>query len=115
MTGVDIGAGAVPGPFATERTDDARGVSLALLGELDLGSAPELDRQLREIERTSPERLTIDLSGLRFMDSTGLASIIEAQRLAEVNGHELVLRRPTSQVQRLFELTGVIDRLTFDG
>jgi anti-sigma B factor antagonist len=114
MTPVETGSTPVPGPFATERTSDGRGVSLALHGELDLGSAPELDRQLREIERTRPERLVIDLSGLRFMDSTGLASIVEAQRLAEADGRALVLRRPTNQVQRLFELTGIVDRFTFD-
>jgi anti-sigma B factor antagonist len=115
MTGVETGAAAVPGPFATERATNGRDVSLALHGELDLGSAPDLDRQLREIEGTSPERLVIDLSGLRFMDSTGLASIVEAQRVARVIGHELVLRHPTSQVRRLFELTGLTDRLRIDG
>jgi anti-sigma B factor antagonist len=114
MTPAETGAAAVPGPFTTQRSSDDRGVSLALFGELDLGSAPELDRQLREIELGGPERLVLDLSGLRFMDSTGLASIVQAQRLAQANGHELVLRHPTSQVQRLFELTGIIDRLTFD-
>jgi anti-sigma B factor antagonist len=114
MTRVEAGTAPVPGPFATRQSSDGRVVSLALSGELDLGSAPELDRELREIARTRPERLILDLSGLTFMDSTGLASIVEAKRLADADGHKLVLRRPTSQVQRLFELTGLTDRFTFD-
>jgi anti-anti-sigma factor len=114
MTQLETGAASVPGPFSAERTSDHHGVSLALYGELDLGSVAELDRQLDEIERTGPLRLVIDLSGLRFMDSTGLASIVQAQRRAQASGRELVLRRPTSQVRRLFELTGITGRLTID-
>jgi anti-anti-sigma factor len=48
------------------------------------------------------------------MDSTGLASIIRAQRDANSNGHDLALRRGSGQVQRLFELTGFGDRVTFE-
>jgi anti-sigma B factor antagonist len=114
MTQVETGAAAVPGPFSAQRTSEGSAVLLALYGELDLGSAPELDRQLQEIEHPDLHRLVIDLSGLRFMDSTGLASIMQAQRRAQASGHELVLRRPTSQVRRLFELTGVTERLTLD-
>jgi anti-sigma B factor antagonist len=114
MTRAEAGTTPVPGPFATRQTADGRVISLALSGELDLGSAPELDRELREIAQTNPERLILDLSGLSFMDSTGLASIVEAQRVAQADGHELVLRHPTRQVQRLFELTGLTDRFKFD-
>ncbi len=48
------------------------------------------------------------------MDSTGLGSIVPAHRFVESNRHTLVLRRGSRQVQRLFELTGIADRLTFE-
>ena len=48
------------------------------------------------------------------MDSTGLALMIKAQQSAEANGHRLAFRRGTSQVQRLFELSGVLERFTFE-
>jgi len=93
---------------------DAQGVVLVLTGELDLVSAPELDRQVRALGGASHGRLLIDLSGLEFMDSTGLASMIHAQRSAAANGHELSLRRGPDQVQRLLELTGLSGQFTFE-
>jgi anti-sigma B factor antagonist len=102
------------GRLSIRRTDDAQGIVLALDGELDLETTPELDGQLREVTDANPGRVLIDLRALDFMDSTGLGSIVRAQRLAESNGHRLTLRRGQHQVQRLFELTGVLERFTFE-
>jgi anti-sigma B factor antagonist len=96
------------------RIDDEHGVVLRLGGELDLASAPELERQLAEIQRHSAGRILIDLTNLEFMDSTGLALMIRAQQAAQANGRQLRLRRGSAQVQRLFELTAVLDRFTFE-
>jgi anti-sigma B factor antagonist len=92
----------------------ARDVAVKLVGELDLETAPGLDRQLARIDVTQVTRLLIDLSGVTFMDSTGVRSIVRAHHFAESNNHRLVLRRATHQVQRLFELTGIDERLTFE-
>jgi anti-sigma B factor antagonist len=105
---------ATPGSLTIRRFTDDRGVILQLGGELDLESAGELDRQLEEVAATSPGRLLIDLSDLEFMDSTGLAVMVRAQRSARDNGHSLSLRPGPTQVQRLFELTGVLDRFAFE-
>jgi anti-sigma B factor antagonist len=96
------------------RRSDAHGVVLALDGELDLASAPGLEQELREIEATGPDRILIDLRGLRFMDCTGLAVMLRAQQSAEANGHQLALRRGPNQVQRLFELTELLEHFTFE-
>lgn len=77
---------------------DARGVVVRLEGELDLETATELDRQLAAIDLSQVTRLLIDLGGVTFMDSTGLRSIVRAQRLADANGHALLLRRGSPQV-----------------
>jgi len=104
-----------PGNLEIQLKRDAQGTVLALAGELDLASVPELDRQLQALEGSIPgRRLLIDLGGLDFIDSTGLASMIRAQQSAHANGHRLALRRGQAQVQRLFELTGLIDRFTFE-
>jgi anti-anti-sigma factor len=104
----------IPSGLRIERLTDEQGVVLLLVGELDLESAPELDRQLRELEQTNPGRLLIDLAGLDFMDSSGLAVMVRAGRSARDNGHHLVLRPGPTQVQRLFELTGVLQRFVFE-
>lgn len=96
------------------RAGDDLGTVIQLAGELDLESAPQLERQLQELVAISPGRLLIDLSGLEFMDSSGLAVIVRAQRTARDHGHTLALRPGPSQVQRLFELTGLLERFTFE-
>jgi anti-anti-sigma factor len=101
------------GLLQVRRGRDEHGVVLELHGELDLGSAPELERQLAEAEAEKPGRLLIDLGNLSFMDSTGLALMLRAQQTAQDNGHQLCLRPGSPQVQRLFELTGALDRFTF--
>ncbi len=93
---------------------DSRSVVVVLAGELDLETTPELDRQLAGIDETQIARLVIDLSGVTFMDSTGLSSIVRASHFATSNGHTLVLRQGARQVQRLFALTGVDERLAFE-
>jgi anti-sigma B factor antagonist len=92
---------------------DAHATVLVLAGELDLETATELDRQLARIEESPATRVVIDLRGVTFMDSTGLSSIVRAHRAAESDGHTLQLRPGARQVQRLFELTGMNERLTF--
>jgi anti-anti-sigma factor len=93
---------------------DDRDVLVTLAGELDLGTAPELDRHLARLDPAQMTRLLIDLNGVTFMDSTGLQSIVRADRCAEENGHTIVLRRGSRQVRRLFELTGLNDRFAFE-
>jgi anti-sigma B factor antagonist len=114
MTGVSCHDAARPGPLHIKHEPDAQGIVLTLTGELDLASAPELDRRLRELERANPGRLLIDLSGLEFMDSSGIALLIRAQRSASDNGHRLSLRRGPRQIERLFELTRLVDHFTFE-
>lgn len=104
----------VPESFEVRRLADAEGVVLRLSGELDLASAPALEQQLEEVAHANPARLLLDLRDLRFMDSTGLALMIRAQQSAEANGHRLAFRRGTAQVERLFELSGVLERFTFE-
>lgn len=99
--------------FRTARHADAQGVVLALRGELDLASAPALERELSEIAATGSGRILIDLAGLDFMDGAGLGVLLRAQRNAHAGGRPLQLRRPTRQVQRLFVLTDLVDHFVF--
>jgi anti-anti-sigma factor len=114
MTGVASSHAATPGHLGIQRKPDAQGIVVALTGELDLASAPELDRQLRDLDDTNPGRLLIDLSGLEFIDSTGLALMVRAQQAANGNGHKLSLRRGPAQIQKLFEVTRLVEHFTFE-
>ncbi len=81
-------------------------LKLALQGELDMGTAPELEARLAALsEARSPAKL--DLSGLTFVDSTGLRVLLGAVRDADRDGWKLEVGRELSpQVRRLVELTG---------
>jgi stage II sporulation protein AA (anti-sigma F factor antagonist) len=87
---------------------------VALDGELDLASAPELERELLRAEAEGARRIVIDLANLGFMDSTGLQSLLRARERARSNAYELKLRRGPHQVQRVFELTKTVDAFTFE-
>jgi anti-sigma B factor antagonist len=86
---------------------------LALSGELDIASAPELERALDELGPSNPRRLVIDLTDVTFMDSTGLRALLLARQRTEQGDHELVLRPGPRQVQRVFELSGTLERFSF--
>jgi len=100
--------------LTVELTTDAHSAAVRLEGELDLETAQEFDRQLAAIDAARLTRLVVDLRGVTFMDSRGLSSIVRAHQSAEANGYSLVLRRGSNQVRRLFALTGIDERLTFD-
>jgi anti-anti-sigma factor len=102
------------GRLTVQWVTGVQALTVRLEGELDLETAQELDRQLAVIDAARLKRLVIDLRGVTFMDSRGLSSIVRAHQAAQENGYAVVLRRGSSQVQRLFALTGVDERLTFD-
>ena len=87
---------------------------LALSGELDVVSAPELQQHLGEVLAEQHERVMLDLTGLTFVDSAGVSVLIKAKQTAEASGGTLVLRRPTEQLERVFALVGLADWLAVE-
>lgn len=82
---------------------------MAVRGELDLSTAPELERPLNETLDRDEGSLLVDLSECEFIDSTGIALLVRAwQRLeAGGNGRALVICSPNDQVLRVLEITGL--------
>src|SRR3954465_12399691 len=96
----------------TYREPDA--VRVALSGELDLSSALVFEEELRRIEtETKPPLIVLDLSGLKFMDSTGLRLILSAPARAKNHGRKLAIVEGGEAIRRIFRLTGVLSRLNF--
>jgi anti-sigma B factor antagonist len=96
-----------------EVRNDAGRCSLLLHGELDIASVPSLDAAVSRLCTEQTTAITLDLSRLLFIDSTGLAAIVLAGKLCEKHGYEFSIVQGSSAVQRLFELTGLIDVLPF--
>ena len=76
-----------------------------VVGELDIATAPELERTLRESQQLV--HLTVlDLRELAFMDCSGVHTIVNASVRARQDGRRLVLVRGRPDVYRMFTLTG---------
>jgi len=56
----------------------------------------------------------VDMSGVTFMDSSGLRVLVEAQQRAEAGGPSLVLRSPSRQITRLLDLAGLTENFEID-
>ena len=86
------------------------GIVLAVSGEIDLATAPMVERELLRAEE-SHELVAIDLSRTSFVDSTEIHAVMAAHlRLRERGGRLLVVQGPP-QIRRVFELTGLSDHL----
>jgi anti-anti-sigma factor len=94
---------------------DGQRHTLVLAGELDIASAVTLHGAIARARASGAaiSAITLDLSGLIFIDSTGLAEIILTGQLCDRDGHDFALIPGPRAVQRLFELTGLIDALPF--
>ncbi len=82
----------------------ADGVILRPTGEIDLSCASMLRKRLGEVQETKPLRLIIDLSAVPYMDSSGVATLVEAMQIARRNGSKLVLCALQSKVLAIFEI-----------
>jgi anti-anti-sigma factor len=101
--------GLSPGDLEIERATEGETLVLTLRGELDLASVTTLERELRDAGDNGFRHIVIDLSGLEFMDSSGLHCLLRAKTNADANHGRFSLRPGGEQVQRLFELTRLVD------
>jgi anti-sigma B factor antagonist len=86
-----------------ERRESA--VVLHLHGELDLRTAPGLRVQLADLVRRCDADVVLDLDGVGFIDSTGLAAMLNALRRLTRAGRRLMLVCPDGAVLRILRLT----------
>ena len=72
---------------------------------------PSFAEALERAVRSQRPRVVLDLSGLQFLDSSGLAALIKSDQEAKASGKQLTVVRGSRQVQQLLELTGFSERL----
>ena len=97
----------------SERTGEQH--VIALCGELDLAGADQVTEELLRVEATDACEIVVDLSELRFIDSSGIRLIVEADGRSRADGNRSRLIRGPALVRRVFEIRGVTDRLPFAG
>jgi anti-sigma B factor antagonist len=103
-----------PSALQTQCVVSAGWRTLRLAGELDIASAPDVEAALHSAcAGPAGSGVVIDLRKVEFMDSTGLRLILMAKELCADAGTELRVIPGPPQVQRLFEVTGLVDQLHF--
>jgi anti-sigma B factor antagonist len=86
-------------------------VVVRALGELDAASSVRLRRLLADLIRLRTNAITVDMSGVEFMDSSGLGALLANRVAADGLGVGFGLVNPSRQVARVLEITGTYDRL----
>jgi anti-sigma B factor antagonist len=97
----------------SEHLDDLRiemamrdcGPVVRVTGEVDLRSSPQLRNRLLQIAEAQPKRLILDLSGVSYMDSSGVGTMVEIKRLIERARGQVVLVGLQPRVRSVFEIT----------
>lgn len=85
------------------------GHEVRLLGELDMGTAPRLRDELVRLTEEGASFVTVDLSELAFIDSTGLSVLITALKRLRQRGGNMTLRSPTPGTRKVLEITGLTE------
>ena len=99
------------GQFSLDLLDTRPGLTTArLVGELDLFTAPGLHERLSTLFDEGVRTLTLDLSELEFIDSTGLAELVVALKRHREGGGDVVLRCPRPSTAKVLEISG-LDRV----
>jgi anti-sigma B factor antagonist len=98
-------------PLAVERRSED-GVELVLVeGEVDIASASKLISVLNSSVAEAIKSVVVDLTHVGFMDSTGLALLINARRRLSLRRKGFAVVCPPGQLRRVFEITDMIDTL----
>src|SRR6201981_3065555 len=90
-----------PGPAPRQESSNV----LSLKGEIDLHVSPSVTASLNAMIEKKPRRLVVDLSEVTYIDSAGLAALIEAMQKVEGYGGKFLLAGLQETVRSIFEIS----------
>ncbi|HVL94084.1 MAG TPA: STAS domain-containing protein [Acidimicrobiales bacterium] len=100
-----------PPEFSVRISPSDRQVVVAVSGEVDAHTGPMLQEQLNELIAAHDNlSVVVDFGSVGFIDSSGLAALVSAHKLATAKGGALSLSQPSRQVRKVLEITG-LDRV----
>ena len=98
-----------PLSIRSERRGETHRVAPA--GELDIATVELLGRELASVEETDAEMIVLDLSGLSFIDSTGLRLVLDINERCGGETNRLRVIAGSPAVDRLLDIVGLRERL----
>jgi anti-anti-sigma factor len=87
--------------------------AIVVRGDMDVASIEPLDQALEQALAGTPARVTLDLRGVGFVDSSGLKYLLRANARSRTEGWKLEIYRPGETAITALEVTGVLDLLPF--
>lgn len=95
-------------PFQVRSSRDDTHALLAVSGEFDIATAPEVDAALTAAEDAGANLIVVDLSDAEFLDSTALSVLIRSSRRVGGNGGRFEVVCPPDHIEliRVFEVIG---------
>jgi anti-anti-sigma factor len=86
---------------------------VAVIGELDLATAPVLrNRLLGVLREQAPAIVEVDLAGVTFLDCTAISALVAVRNAAIQAGGQMRVSHPQPIVRRVLEVTGLLDLFT---
>jgi anti-sigma B factor antagonist len=101
--------------LSVERSSNGGVEVVAVSGEIDIASAPRLITALNDAVGNCEQPVIVDLTGVGFMDSTGLALLLNAHRRLARRGKGLAVVCADGPVRRVFTITDMVDVLQVRG
>ncbi|WP_393061530.1 STAS domain-containing protein [Streptomyces sp. LN549] len=86
------------------------GPVLEITGDLDHATAPELRQAVDRLTLASGQLLVVDLTGLQFVDSSGITALLVARNLATEQGGDMALAAVPANTARILRIVG-LDRV----
>ena len=99
--------------FTIEKKREGDTVTLKISGILNTKTAPDLSKELDEIENDH-KTLIFDFSELKYLTSAGLRILLKAEQDAEDNNRQVIVRHISQDILDIFTQNGFIDVLTIE-
>ncbi len=90
------------------------GPCLRVVGEIDIATGPLLRDALLRFADGAEGAVVADMTGVRFIDSAGIAVLVDVQNRLGYQGRALELHQVSPEVARIIELLGLTERLGVD-
>lgn len=98
---------ACPDPEAVACLEPMGDVPLLLPAEIDCSNSSDVAEALCRLVAGNPRTICVDLGGVTFMGSSGIAACIKAQRCARLAGYDMVFVNPTGPVAQVIQILGL--------
>lgn len=88
------------------KMEDKNGISIyRMTGDIDINTSPEVKKSFDQVVKDKKDKVVIDLSDVGYVDSSGLATLVEILKNLRAYGGKLKLSSLSDKVRGLFEIT----------